>query len=302
MRLHRAVALMPGCRFMSSVSSKPSSRPHCGTRRAWTCPAMVILLLFELATRAEGQVIRGSVSEDGSGSAVIGAELSLVDSLDAVLARAITDDSGKFLIRAPRAGSFRLRASHFGYATFTTDVFPLSGNTEAVADIRLAPAPVAIDTLEASGERRVPQLARAGFYTRRDGGFGYYLARDEIVRRSAHRVTDLLHGYPGAAVVSVGSMGQFDVMMRGASTMLFRSGRREAGAPARAGCFPTVAVDGVIVRNGGVGVEVGRWNELVHPSEVEAIEVHPAAAGLPVQLRGNVSPCGAIVIWTVRGR
>ena len=50
----------------------------------------------------------------------------------------------------------------------------------------------------------------------------------------------------------------------------------------------------------GTGGEIGGWNELVHPSEIEAIEAYPSPLGMPAQFGGSRSPCGAILIWTKR--
>ena len=43
----------------------------------------------------------------------------------------------------------------------------------------------------------MPILERVGFYKRMDLGFGYFLQREEIERRSATQVTDLFYGVPG---------------------------------------------------------------------------------------------------------
>ena len=59
------------------------------------------------------------------------------------------------------------------------------------------------------------------------------------------------------------------------------------------GCTPTVVLDGAVVGRGDVDV--------VAPHSLEAIEVYPSAAGVPVQYSGYLSPCGAILLWSRRG-
>ncbi len=54
-------------------------------------------------------------------------------------------------------------------------------------------------------------------------------------------------------------------------------------------CPLTIAVDGIIVEG---------WTELLHPTDILALEVYPRPAGLPPWLAGSRSPCGAVVIWT----
>jgi hypothetical protein len=57
-------------------------------------------------------------------------------------------------------------------------------------------------------------------------------------------------------------------------------------------------IDGMVVRHSGGG---GSLDSLI-PSldEIEAIEVYTGSAGLPPQLAGMTSPCGAIIFWMRR--
>lgn len=92
-------------------------------------------------------------------------------------------------------------------------------------------------------------------------------------------------------------MSEDDVVIRaGASTSLSHNGRSEDRIR-----LPMVAIDGVAVRGGGRGgVGISRRTAEVHSSNIEAVEVSPSAAGLPVKCGGMKRLSGATLIWTTR--
>ncbi len=76
-----------------------------------------------------------------------------------------------------------------------------------------------------------------------------------------------------------------------ASTMMFTRGS----------CHPSVVLDGVVLRAGGIGKPGDpTLDRLLNPFNIEAVEVYPSPAGVPVQYQGYVSPCGAILAWSRR--
>jgi hypothetical protein len=240
------------------------------------------------ARAGHAQLIHGTVLEDPSGQPIAGATVHLLDSTDVILVETSSDDDGQFAVRLPSLGTYRLSVSRMGYTPGRRDLLVVGPDEEPSVEIYLSVEPVPMESLEVVGEPRAPQLELVGFYKRMERRVGHFILREEIDRSSAVRVTDLLYGLPFGRVVAAGSvMGGYDVAMRGWT-----------------GCFPTVALDGVVVRAGGAtkgtGAEVGRWNEVVHPSNIEAIEVYPSAAGVPVQYGGLRSRCGTILIWTRR--
>ena len=62
---------------------------------------------------------------------------------------------------------------------------------------------------------------------------------------------------------------------------------------------PSVVLDGAVLQVGGVSGGLSA-DELLNPFNIEAVEVYPSAAGVPVQYGGYMSPCGAIVAWSRR--
>lgn len=266
----------------------------------------VLLLALSMSARAgHAQTIQGVVRQDPSGDPLQGAAVRLLDAYDAVLDEVLSDDDGRFAIRLSSPGSYRLEVTLIGFGPGRSALFTVGPDDEPSVEIFLTVEPVRLDSLVVQGEPRNPRLEMVGFYNRLADDVGHFILREEIERRSPRQVTDLFYGYPGARVTTVNSlMGEYDIVMRAGATMFLGKV-----------CYPTVVLDGVVVRGGGAAslsdlrqswrgqrdvVELGRWNDLVEPANIEAIEVYPSAAGIPVQYAGSRSPCGAILIWTRR--
>jgi outer membrane receptor for ferrienterochelin and colicin len=138
-----------------------------------------------------------------------------------------------------------------------------------------------INTLESvvvQADRTRLQKDYTGFAERaRRGGFGRFITEEEMTRRSAFNVTDVLRTMPGLQVVPNGL---------GASVL------------GRGGCTPDLFVDGTRVLDGTAQID-----QLVRPQDVGGIEVYNGGTGAPPQLTGaGGSACGVVAIWTKRGR
>lgn len=245
----------------------------------------------------DAQIIRGIVREDPSGSPIPGAAVRLINAEDDTLSTIMSDEEGNFSIALPAPGHFRLSVVRLGYTPANSGLFQVGENDEPSVDIYLTAAPVSMDTVDVVGEVREPKLESVGFYERLEEGIGYFVTREEIEGRPIHQATDLLYGFRGGRVTIVNSLtNEYDVIMRAGATSYIRGGR----APQDAVCFPAIVIDGVVVRHGGVGVEIGSWNALVDPAEIEALEAYSNPSGIPVRYAGMRTPCGAILIWTRR--
>jgi hypothetical protein len=159
-----------------------------------------------------------------------------------------------------------------GYAPTTTDSVVVQSEREATVNILLGVHPVTLDSLEVVAEPQTRHLELVGFYKRQKKGFGYFIQREEIDRSHAHRITDLLYGLPGVRMVGSQATGELSVLLRGN--------------------------DARVVLDGMVLLDSKNINELVHPMNIEAIEVYPGIHGVPVQYRTLYGGSGAILIWT----
>lgn len=82
----------------------------------WVWSAIVVTLCAALmfASPLRAQVVRGTVV-DATERPIAGVVVALLDSTDAVVARALTDDAGEYRVLAPRPGTHRLRTLRVGY-------------------------------------------------------------------------------------------------------------------------------------------------------------------------------------------
>ncbi len=102
------------------------------------------------------------------------------------------------------------------------------------------------------------------------GSFGHFLEQHDIRRLGPANPSELFRNMPGVVLAS----------SAGGNTLRIR------------GCQPMVWVDGQRVP----GAEL---DEVIHPSEIAAIEFYPSNAGIPAQYleRGN-RLCGSVLVWT----
>ncbi len=216
-----------------------------------------------------------------------------------VAATAFTTEGGRFVLRGPSPGTYRIRAQRIGYRTVTTPAFDLVPGEPLEVEVLVAVEAVPLASLVVVSERtaRLPHLRlhARGFYERREHwgaeglGLGHFIERDEIEARGPFQVTDLLRTLPGVRVEGSGRRGQ-RLLLR--STVSFMG-------PGR-GCDPIVFLDGTpvpLVRELVTGeVEITDINELVSPAALVGIELYPGINQPGEFMRGN--HCGTVVLWT----
>lgn len=117
-------------------------------------------------------------------------------------------------------------------------------------------------------------------------GLGHIMTREQIEERQPMHLADVLRSVPGVDVVQSGSSlsGSFTVTMRNAQNM--------AGVK----CPPGVWVDGVKWRHSAdvftniLGIEL------------DVVEVYRGPSEVPGEFMDSSSSCGAVIVWTQRGR
>ncbi len=263
--------------------------------------SVCVLTLGLLAPATQAQVLAGTVLDSVSGRPIAGARVLLLDSAGTAITALVTRPDGQFTFNIPHLGEYRLLIGRIGYPISISKPFLFSSAFTASVSLSLPSNPITLDTVTVVAkeiERRLPYLADAGFYKRRQEGFGHFLTRDEIDKRDPLILTDLLHGMSGVRVTCGGQQGDrgprgpgphCTVTMRAANTMFFRGK-----------CSPSVVLDGVLLQPGGTGGGGLSLDDVVNPFNIEALEVYPGPEGVPVQYSGYLSPCGAIVVWSRR--
>ena len=243
------------------------------------------------------QVIRGTVMDERTGDPVRAAGLVVVDSTGAEIRTVMADSTGRFFVPLRASGRYMLVVEHLSYEEVLTPWLSIPGDSTLDVEIRLTPLPFMLDPVVASGERQRRRLERAGFYSRRALGAGRYFEADEIERLNPLLPSDLLRLVPGVRILPLA--------LTNGSMVTFRSAtRHRIGGEGSGGvfaCAPTLALNGMIVRNGGAVDQNNPppiLDELVHAAEIAGLEVYPSGAGLPARFGGMFVPCGAILVWT----
>ena len=106
------------------------------------------------ASAATAQIVRGRVLEEGAGTPLPGAMIVLVDTEGTQVGRILTDDLGRFTLRAPRDGTYTLRADRIGYASITSLPLELASGAAAFHDMVVPVQAIALDNITVEGERR----------------------------------------------------------------------------------------------------------------------------------------------------
>jgi hypothetical protein len=183
-------------------------------------------------------------------------------------ATARTDSSGRYTLSALPGGTQLLEAKHIGYRIVQQPVSLYRGRNVEVA-IKLQRI-VSLDSVLIVARRS----RYREFESQRKSGFGRYFTEDDIVKRHALDVSDLLRATPGFRIVGSGLDAKV-TSSRGATSL---SGR---------GCEVNIVIDGIQHQD-------INW---LRPSDVGAMEVYAGPAGAPMQY---AAACGLIVIWTRR--
>lgn len=213
------------------------------------------------------------VVRDSGGAAIPAVEVRFLGS-DTVAVR--TNDSGGFRLPNLPPGTATMSVRRMGFNPANAEVRLRAGQTDSLVFVLTAlPTTIAGVLVEDEHEARSRRML-AGFWERRSRGFGYFLTRDEIVKRDARNFVDLARTIPSVTVA----------LKNGRPTIRFTRGMLGRDCP------PQYVVDGMRIENGSP-------DEFI-PEDVEALEMYAGPSTIPPQFapRFNSYTCGAVVIWT----
>jgi hypothetical protein len=254
-------------------------------RRILTC-------LLATASTASAQTISGTVISRSTQQPVAQVGVRLIAPNGAAISSAITEAYGKFAIGLPASGTFHVVAERFAFKTHFSQPFTAAG-TSITYNIELQDSVIALTPLTVPAEVRSRRLESVGLYERAKAAQGAFILREEIEKRQAQRISQLLQGRAGLRLQPVSrspasGITRGDLVMRGGSQASLRG----------AYCFPRVYVDGVLARPETMSTPTLALDEIANPEEIEAIEVYRSASQVPSQYSGAGSSCGAVLIWT----
>lgn len=254
-------------------------------RHGWWLAGLAALGLG--ASSLDAQTLRGRILDSESGQPVMLAYVGLLAEGRDMVVAALASNSGDFEITAPEAGGYFLYVSRQGYQTLMDGVFELGDEGVFDLQIGLKPAPIELDPIDVSAERRdVNPLEANGFYDRAVTGLGTLLIREEIERRAIDKVSDALRNIPRLDIDDSRPLTGSPDVMRNPAIWYMRGGTR---------CAPTLYVDRHVVATGGQ--QPVRLDDYTTPSEVEAMEIYIRSSEVPVGF-DELSNCGVILVWT----
>jgi hypothetical protein len=231
-------------------------------------PALCLTLV---TLPADGQVLRGRVSDASSKQLLPAADVVLLDDQEREVTRALTDTMGMFELRAKRSGVHRLQVSLLGYSSLTSDRIELGSRETVQVAVQLSTEAIPVAPIVIVARQRVRGRLEEFEKRRTRWGSGYFITQEEIDRRLTMNASTLVLGVPGVTVYS----GYYD--------------RNQIRLPGTGGpCLANLYIDGMRVR--------GSIDDVLIPAWVGAIEVYPRGAHAPLQYTAN--GCGVVLFWT----
>lgn len=195
--------------------------------------------------------------------------------------RAQTNGQGLARLARIPAGNRLVSVTRLGYEPARIAIEFADAAVERT--VRLAPEPVPVGGVTATGAARDPALDARGFYDRQRRGLGAFMTGERIDELRPTRTVDLFRYLRGFQVRYDRGRGEYYVVSS------------RGGANLNADCSaPEIYLDGVLV-----GFRANYF-AFVNPENIAAIEAYSSPASIPVEYRAN-SACGVILIWTRTG-
>lgn len=274
----------------------------------------IVLLAVGVTQGVTAQRLQGHLLDLDSNEPISSGIVTLLTQDGQRIATAVTDDAGSWLLDVPAPGLYFVEAKRLGYQPWIDGPLEVEPGGDATFVYHLRQLAVPLDPLEISAAATERYLGLSGFYERQRSNFGHFIEPEDIERRQATRITDLLRAIPGVRIVSTGQIGSSYIQLRG-------SNLSSGGI-----CRPRIFVDGLMFMPGDghpkTIYDFGNTERLFeeypdlqlndildiddigHPSTIAAMEVYRSGAQVPVQFGGTSvqTQCGVIVIWTQVGR
>jgi len=285
----------------------------CLAKRRVVVPGLALLIGVVCAVPAAAQRMHGRLLDLESNRPIVAGLLTLLTSDSVSMTTAVSDADGQWMLSIPAPGWYFLEAKGMGYRPWVAGPMELQPGDDLDAVFHLQRLPVMLKPIDVTVAAMHRHLELSGFYERQRADFGHFMTPEEIDRRQASTLTQLVSAIPGVNIVSMtnGTVGARFIQLRGGSLA--------RGEP----CRPRVFVDGLMYSRGDSQVrrddpdteqrladEFERVDQglniddIGHPSTIAAIEIYRSAAQVPVQFGGSSieTQCGVIVIWTRTGR
>jgi hypothetical protein len=235
----------------------------------------------------------GVVVVDSTNAPVIGAEVA-VPSLGLSTS---TDEHGVFRLSGIAPGEQHVVVRRIGYGPMEAQLTFAAGQS-VTRTVRLGHA-VTLDSVIVTD--RMNDRALAEFEDNRRLGLGHFLTRDDLAKlENGPSTASVLESLPGLAVER-GRVGDRAWIKNSRNTHAFPPDRASQAQGATWQCYAQVYLDNVLVYRGSGGESDPLFDVNSIPvGEIEAIEYYASPAETPARYSGLNSPCGVLVIHTIR--
>lgn len=261
----------------------------------------IVLALFPATVAGQLAAFRGSVFRDTTGRGLAGAEVLLPELQE----RGITNELGRFEIRALPTGIWILEIRHPGFRPIIDSVEIRSGR-ETLRDYRMESAVQQLDSVRVTApESRSVSPAMRGFEERRAAGFGHFITPADLRKMEDRKLSDILRGFPGTTIYAYRSF-RFLGSGRGMSSIPDPRGRGAgpgmqhaivADALSPVACWVQVFLDGIRLFTPNAGLDATDFDQF-EGKQFEAIEFYGGPASTPTQFGGTGATCGTLVLWS----
>jgi hypothetical protein len=217
-----------------------------------------------------GRMIMGRVVAEGFDDPLPSVLVRALDDRHEGVDAAMTDASGRFRLRVPDAGTYRVEASRIGYSNQTVDVVEVTEQRGGRVTLGLEHESIQPDRSYFHNQTNLVR-GRAQFNQRREVGMGFHLDRDMLAGMDLQETVDAFRDIPGLQV-TIDNSGNYVVR----STMGWRCLHMPQG-------FNDIRLD-----------------------EIGAIEIYRSYREVPDDIRYShlgfqIWGCGVAVIWTKVG-
>ena len=120
----------------------------------WVAGVVATLVLTGLGKSASAQIIRGQVVEESSGAPIDAGFVVLLNAAGKEVFRTLADRAGRFTIRAPAAGTYRIRSERIGYRLAVSPDIALATGQTLEYRMSVVAIPVQLSTIQISAESK----------------------------------------------------------------------------------------------------------------------------------------------------
>ena len=246
--------------------------------------SLAALLLVPALLQAQEKrtsAFTGVVWRESTQEAVAGAEV-LLPKLDL---HAVTDSNGIFRLVGLPPGTHELLVRRMGFEQYKSRVGLIAGDTTRQL-VYLKPALLTVlDTVNVRARTTgIPEVDE-----RRLMKIGSAIMREELDKKEASKLGDLIGDLPGVVVRRTRAGGAYALNSRGPNTIY--GNNKE--------CYVMVYVDDAPVYSGNPGEMLYNLNNVV-PKSLEAVEYFSGASQVPAKYNRTGSACGVLLLWTRR--